>query len=351
MPINTIEDLREHVALAVEVELSTIPPYLYALYSIEDQQSEAALLIRSIVAEEMLHVSLTSNLLLALGGEPRFADPAVIPIYPGLLPHHTPDLMVNLAPCSDDVVRNTLMVIERPETHGAPPEPDAYETLGQFYSALELAIEELGQSVDIFANPQRERQLADPSFYAPVAYDAEDSGGLMLIEDAASADAAIEIIVHQGEGLSDDRWADESHQELTHYYKLEQIADGTSPLGEVRAALTNPKTAELPEAVRPLSDLFNALYRYSILTLDELFQPSDEKGATVDRLYGLMTGALGMVARTLMEQPVGDGMVAGPTFEVYEFSEEPAAELRSMAARVAEQHRSLAGIGKLLAEA
>ena len=349
MPINTVEDLREHIALAAEVELSTIPPYLYALYSIDDQASEAALLIRSIVAEEMLHVSLATNLLLAVGGEPRFAEASVCPSYPGPLPHHIPELMVNLAPCSDDVIRNTLMVIEQPEVHGAPPEEDQFETLGQFYYALELAIERLSQSEDIFVNPQRERQLADRSYYAPVEYDAEDSGGLMLIEDVASADAAIEIIVHQGEGLSDERWADDSHQELTHYYKLEQIADGTSPLGAVRPLLTNPKTAELPEEVRPVSDLFNALYRYTILTLDELFAPSEDKGELVDRLYTLMSSALAPTARYLTELPVGGGQMAGPTFEVYEFSEDPATELRSIAARAAEQHPSLAGIAKLLA--
>ena len=34
MPIDTVEDLRGHVALARRVEMSTIPPYLYAAYSI-----------------------------------------------------------------------------------------------------------------------------------------------------------------------------------------------------------------------------------------------------------------------------------------------------------------------------
>jgi rubrerythrin len=205
MPIRNVQELRDHIALAVEVELTTIPQYLYALYSIEDQQSESALLIRSIVAEEMLHVSLAANLLVAVGGEPCFAEASIVPIYPGPLPHHIPPLMLNLAPCSDALVRETFMAIERPEPRDALPEEDQFETLGQFYQALELAIDRLGESEDLFTNPQRDRQMADPAFYEPVAFDAEDSGGLMLIEDAASADAAIEIIVHQGEGMSDGR--------------------------------------------------------------------------------------------------------------------------------------------------
>ena len=42
MPIDTAEELQEHLHLALEIELATIPPYLYAMYSIEDQKSEAA---------------------------------------------------------------------------------------------------------------------------------------------------------------------------------------------------------------------------------------------------------------------------------------------------------------------
>ena len=211
-----------------------------------------------------------------------------------------------------------------------------------------VRIRRLGKTTDVFANPQRERQLGDPSYYGAVEYDAEDSGGLVLIEDQASADEAIEIIVHQGEGLSDDRWADPSHQELTHYHKLLQIAEGTSPLGEVRPLLTNPKVAELPEEARPVADLFNALYRYTILTLDELFQVSDDKGALVDRLYALMENALTPVARYLTEMAAEDGKMAGPTFEVHHFSGDPVAELRSMAAEVAEQHPTLAPVGEAL---
>jgi hypothetical protein len=350
MPIDTVEDLREHLALAIEVEMTTIPPYLYALYSIEDQGSEAALLIRSIVVEEMLHVSLAANLLLAVGGEPRFAEPATVPRYPCNLPHHTPPLGLSLGPCSEELVRDTLMVLERPGDVDAPDEPDEFESLGQFYRAVEEAVDRLDEHGTLFDNPQRDRQLGDPSFYAPVAMDADDSGSLLLIDDAASADAAIEIIVHQGEGLGDDRWADEAHQELTHYFKLEQIASGKSPFGAVRPAATNPRSAEYPDAIRPVSDLFNALYRYTMLTLDEIFQPAQDKVALVDRLYALMTGALAPIGRYLMELPLPDGAVAGPTFEVFELSEDPLSQIRSMAIEVVRAHPTLEPVAALLAE-
>jgi rubrerythrin len=344
MPITTPKELRQHLALAMQVELTTVPPYLFAMYSIEDQASEAARLIKSVVAEEMLHAALVANLLVAVGGRPNFRDPSLIPTYPGPLPHHVPPLMLNLAPASPELIRDVFMVIEQPEAPGAPPEDDEYETLGQFYYALELALEDLSDRFDLFADVQADRQFADSRFYSPVEFDAEDSGGLMLVKDLDSACKAIEVVVHQGEGVSDERYADPSHQELTHFCKFEQIAAGVSSLGEVRPVMVNPKTADLPELLRPVSDLVNALYRFLYLTMDELYQPVADKGALVDRLYGVMSGLLGPAARFLMEQPVGDGLVAGPSFEVFTFAPgSPAVhQLKSMAERVLAEQPGLA---------
>jgi hypothetical protein len=342
MPITAVEELRDHIALAIQVELSTIPPYLFSMYSIEDQQSEAALLIRSIVAEEMLHAALCANLLLAVGGTPRFDTTEFIPTYPMLLPHHRPPLELALVPCSEAAIRDVFMRIEQPEVHGAPDEADVFETLGQFYHALEHGIQYLAEHEDLFASPQAECQLSDPSFYAPVAFDAEDSGGLMLVEDPESALAAIEIIVHQGEGLSTERWADPAHQELTHYYKLLQIADGISPLGPVLPVRPGPRTAGYPPALRPVSDLFNAVYRRVFFVLDELFSPSGDKPSTVTTLYRLMADTMSKLAHFLVHQDLGDGTHAAPTFEIYEFGDDPEAELRALADTVNTTYPDLA---------
>jgi len=344
MPITNPDELRQHLSLAIRVELTTVPPYLYAMYSIEDQTSEAARLIRSVVVEEMLHAALMANLLVAVGGRPDFRDSDVMPTYPGPLPHHTPPLMVNLAPASPEVIRDVFLVIEQPEAPGAPPEGDQFETLGQFYYALELALEDLSDRFDLFADIGADRQFADPGFYRPVEFDAEDSGGLMLVKDLESACEAIEVVVHQGEGVRDERYADPSHQELTHYYKFEQIANGVSSLGEVRPALVNPKRVDLPTSLQPVSDLVNALYRLVYLTMDELYQPIADKGSLVGRLYTAMSGLLSPAARYLMEQPVGGGLVAGPSFEFYSFdSGSPAVDqVKTLAELVLAAHPGLA---------
>jgi hypothetical protein len=356
MPIETPEDLRDHIELAIQVELSTIPPYMFAMYSIEDQNSEAALLIRSIVVEEMLHAVLATNLLLAVGGAPDFASTAYMPRYPMELPHHRPPLTIDLAPCSLELVRELFMRIEQPETHGAPAEPDEFETLGQFYHALEIGVAELSDRFDLFSNPQGGAQLSNHTFYQPVALDAEDSGGLVLITDLDSAIEAIEIIVHQGEGMSDEKWADPDHRELTHYHKLVQISDGTSPLGAVRNVRSNPRTQDYPEAIQTVSHLFNSIYRGLYLAMNRMFTDEANQGKAVGVLYLLMADVLSNLGHFLVQQPLGNGEYAAPTFEIFEFgTDSRLAEVTALSKKAAEVfpelasvHEALRGLGFIL---
>jgi hypothetical protein len=55
----TLSGLQSALQNAIELEHSTIPPYLYALYSIrQDTNVEIAMLIKSIVVEEMLRIAI-----------------------------------------------------------------------------------------------------------------------------------------------------------------------------------------------------------------------------------------------------------------------------------------------------
>ncbi len=349
MPIETVQDLHQHLELAIQIELATVPPYLYAMYSIADQESEAALLLRSIVVEEMLHAVLSTNLLLATGGTPNFSTTKYMTQFPAQLPHHIPPLTINLEPCSHDLIKEVFMRIEQPEARNAPAQPDRFETLGQFYHALEIGIETVAAKVELFANPQSEAQLSDPRFYRPVALDAEDSGGLVLIDDLKSAIEAIEIIVHQGEGLSDERWADPSHQELTHYYKLLQISEGTSQLGDVRPLRTNPRTGEYPESIQPVSDLFNAVYRGLYLVMNRMFDTEGDQSKAVGVLYLLMADVLAQLGTFLVNQRIGNNEFASPTFEIHEFeTDRPLDEVIELAAAAAEQHPELSTVHEAL---
>lgn len=356
MPIQTTEDLRQHIEMAIRIELSTVPPYLYAMYSLEDPNSDAALMVRSIVVEEMLHAALATNLLLAVGGTPDFRSTRYLPTYPGDLPHHKPPLRLSLEPISARLIKDVLMRIEQPQTHDAPAEPDQYETLGQFYHALELGIKDLSGKVDLFANPQFSSQLSDPDFYQAVVFDADDSGGLVGITDVESAVEAMEIIIHQGEGVSDDRWADPEHRELTHYHKLLQIVDGDALLGTVRNLPVDPRSADYPVDLRVASDLFNAIYRGLYLVMDRMFSSDGNQKRAVGVLYLLMADVLSQIASFLVTRPLGQGFNAAPTFEIYEFSSDSpiqeVKELSEVAARAFPElnpvHEAIRGLSLIL---
>ena len=349
MAVTTLQELREHLELAIKVELSTVPPYLYAMYSIGDQQSDAALLIRSVVAEEMLHAALAANLLLAVGGEPDFAGPDVIPTYPSDLPHHEPRLTLNLTPCTPQQVRDLFLVIEQPESHHVIPDDDVYESLGQFYHAIERGIASIATETDLFAHPQRERQMAQHDYYAPVTFDAEESGGLAVVDNVETANEAIHVIIHQGEGVSDEKWADPNHKELTHYYKFLQIAEGIAPAGALAAMPDNPRSADYPAPIREVADLFNAAYRYIYLLMHQIFQPAADRASLVSTLYKLMSDVMSPVGHHLVNMPFNGG-VAAPTFEVYDFEDiEPTRRLADLAADVASNHPELAAVADAVA--
>ena len=108
---------------AIELEHSTIPPYLYALYSLIPGKNDAvAEIIQSIVVEEMLHLTLAANILNALGGSPVLDTPDFIPDYPGPLPGSVEGgLVVPLAPCSLYLVSGVFMKIEQPERPWSSP--------------------------------------------------------------------------------------------------------------------------------------------------------------------------------------------------------------------------------------
>jgi Ferritin-like len=345
MPIDTVDDLREHLQLAIKVELATVPPYLYAMYSIKDPARTSAKYIRSVATEEMLHATLMANLLLAVGGEPRFYDPNVIPSYPGPWPNKIPELVLQLEACSPEVVRRTFMGIEAPGAPDAPLQPDQYESQGQFYHAVEQAILRLAGEADLFTSPQPDRQLHDPNGYIAVKYDDSASGGLIVVDDLKTALEATEVAIHQGEGVQEERFADPGHRELTHYAKFVELVDGTVDIGAVLPAVRNPTLAAMPAEARPVGELANAIYNYLFVVMDRLMAPdSDDRHDLVGILYGVMVALLGPLARHLMTMPAGDGKVWGPPFEYYEFADLHTAEdeLRAMGAAVTRQCPELA---------
>lgn len=344
MPIENVDDLRDHLQTAIIVEILVFPPYLYAMYSLADQASDAAKLIKSIAAEEMLHATLLANILLGIGGEPRFYDPEVIPSYPTPLLHHKPELILTLEPYSRALVERAFLAIERPGKPGAPAQVDEFESLGQFYSGLHEATVAVAANEDIFANPQVERQLHDPHGYLVPRFDSASSGGLVVVDSMAGADAVFDIVLHQGEGLSSDRYADPDHAELTHYAKFQLLDHEETGRSGVLPVVFNPTLETLPSDVQPVAEFTNAVYSYLYVIMDRIFAPhTEDRHHQLGLLYGAMIALLGPLSRYLMTMPVDDTHVAGPPYQYYRFAD-PAnaeAELRKLATPLFGDHPKL----------
>jgi hypothetical protein len=204
---------------AIELEHSTIPPYLYALYSLIPGRNDAvAEIIQSIVTEEMLHLTLAANVLNALGGSPVLDTPDFIPDYPGPLPGSVEGgLVVPLAPCSLYLVSGVFMKIEQPERRLEFPVERSLAfvqqplTIGQFYRRIRDQIVVLGDRAFV---PGPRNQIG-----------ADQMDGAIVVTNVATASAAIDIIIDQGEGTTTSP-LEVVGPGYAHYYQFAEIANG-----------------------------------------------------------------------------------------------------------------------------
>jgi hypothetical protein len=243
--------------------------------------------VRNIAVEEMLHLTIAGNLLLALGGKPRLADPDFVPTYPTVLPMNIGDLTVGLAPYSRELVHDVFMRIEEPE-HPiefparalAAPDAAAFATIGEFYEALINKLVALGDGAFI-GDPAR--QVVDPSWFPP--------DQLFRIVDVASARAAVTLVVEEGEGTKQGPLDREG--ELAHYYRFTELwhghrlvpdtstPDGYSytgtPIGfdpsGVWAMPANPRLTQYPLKSRSrfIASQFSLTYTRLLHALHEMF--------------------------------------------------------------------------------
>lgn len=200
----------------IGVEFGTLPPYLYALYSIRPgANQEARRRIKSVALQEMTHMCLACNILNALGGNPKVTPQT----YPGPLPGDIgPDgtpLTLHLYPFSQAAMQQA-MNIEQPEDPLQFPverllaEQPATRavTIGQFYGMLDAFLATLppgewqaGRS-----------QIVDDQFFG---------GRLFAVNGYEEAHRAITEIVSEGEGAKNDPL--DFQDDVAHYYRFGEL--------------------------------------------------------------------------------------------------------------------------------
>lgn len=287
-------DLHELVQSAIQLEHSTVPPYLTAMISLKPlTNARIRGTIHSIVVEEMLHMAIGCNLLNALGGRPQLDNPDFLPSYPGPLPMHVGGgLIVGLNPYSKDIVRDVFMEIEEPESL-APPTP-GFDTIGEFYRAVKEKIAEWGPSA-FTGDPARQVEL--PEWFG---------GELIAIRDVATASSSIDLIVAQGEGATGVEG---------HYYEFKDLLDIDLEPDSVWPLQPNTKTADLAPGTeqRRLAAELNNTYTRLLRGLEKTF---DGNPTSFPDTIGLMYDVklIGERLATL-PFPGNESLRVGPPFE------------------------------------
>jgi hypothetical protein len=343
--IETLKDLREHLTAAVQLELAVLPPYLCALYTLHPgSNQEVSQIIRSVLIEEMLHMTLSANVLNAVDGRLRIDDADFVPRYPAYLPDGEKTFKVHLLPFSEAAVETFLKIEEPRHPHVEPAslaarydatplrvaELGPYRTVGEFYQAivdgLESLVKQLGERQVFRGDPAR--QVTSEHYYG-------GGGGVMPVCDLASAKAALEQVIDQGEGDTDSMYDGDGN--LAHFFRFMEIRYGRryapdqrhdqdgvrfeKPTGEpfpvdygaVYPMLQDPRPEDYPPG--ELYDAVQAFDRIWSHLLRQLQGAFDGRPAlllpAVGTMFELKYKALELIKNPLPGHP---GVHAGPTF-------------------------------------
>jgi hypothetical protein len=318
-------DLWDYLQNAIKLEHSTIPPYLTAMFSLKPETNrEIDRLIHSIVVQEMLHMTISANILIAIGGHPQINRKDFIPDYPGPLPMNIGDLRVGIEAFSIPLVKNVFMAIEQPEEEvpvkTLAAEEEEFATIGEFYDAIAEQIQKLGQH--IFVHTQAPPQVVSTKWFP--------SELLFPIIGPEVAVNAIEIIKLQGEGTSTDPF--QSPGNLAHFYKFGEIAAGKklikTPDGyayggdpipfdssDVWPLRPNCKIADFPVGSQARTRITQFAYNYANL-LNSLHHVFNGDAGQLDTAIGLMYD-LRVLSAALMQtaDPAHPSLNVGPSFE------------------------------------
>lgn len=346
------ETLIHFLTEAAEIEHNLVCSYLYAAFSLKSAASgdlarhqQAAVdrwrkAIVGVAVEEMGHLALVNNLLLAVGGAPHFDRPN-LPVPAG---YHPAGFVIRLAPLTKATLDH-FIYLERPAD--APVEdgkgqyrqrtplkrvatpgdlvastPD-YDTIGDFYA-------EIRATLIAFAEAAGACAFIDSSAKAQLGPDTVDLPGLLVIRSLGDALAALDTIVEQGEGSSSptedchfSRFL-EMRREWSH---LEAADAGFVPIHPAAHDPVMRRPAEglervwitAPRAAR-LVDLGNALYGVTLTLLEQAYAPATADGRRRELVTTAMAlmHTLGQVGTALVQLPAGEdgGVHAGLTFAV-----------------------------------
>src|SRR6516162_11372846 len=271
--------------------------------------------LTGIAIEEMLHLALVFNVMTAIGAAPTLSRPN-FPRSSGDLPG---GVQFRLLPFGTDSLTHFLYLerpegMERMDAEGfvptipprEPVEPGEaisrgqdFVTVGHLYRGIEQGLAALSGKFGergLFVGPGR-AQATPELFRWPQ---------LVAVHDLASAMAAINEIIEQGEGARGD-WQPAHYGRFLgiweEYTKLKQTDPGFEPAFPVIPAftrqpydITEPQPLLTEPATRTVAELFNLGYEMLLWLLTRFFTHT---GETDEQLEALTGGAFALMAGVL----------------------------------------------------
>jgi hypothetical protein len=345
---------------AAELEHLIICQYLFAAASLKKDASEGlaeevvptvrgwAKTLYRIAEQEMLHLALVQNLLTAIGAGPHFSRPN-FPVPPRAFPAR---IQIALLPFGEDALRH-FAFLERPEggavdveiadaelflaMQQAWPLPEDeddmigpivadFSTISHLYRSIEDGLEALAARLGeerLFIGPVS-AQATGEHFRFPE---------LVPVTNLASARAAIETIVEQGEGARGEWKASHFGRLMTmldEFLALRATDPAFSPARPVVPAYVRAPESGAPVAlissdfsVRTL-DLLSASYEVALQVLARYFNHTSESDEELSTLAAVafflmedVISPLGELAATLPLGPEHPGATCGPAFELF----------------------------------
>jgi hypothetical protein len=207
------------------------------------------------------------------------------------------------------------------------PRVQGFFTVGHLYRGIEQGLSDLasrlGEPVLFVGEPRA--QATPERFRWPQ---------LIAVTDLASARAALDEIIEQGEGARGD-WRPAHYGRFfsiwNEYQKLRKQDPSFEPARPVIPAFTQqpydiaePQPRPTEPLTREVAELFNLGYEVLLQLLTRFFTHTDETDEQLDALvqvaFGLMAGVLKPLGTALTRLPIGPGSpdhTAGPAFEMY----------------------------------
>ena len=305
-----LKTLQQHLQTAIELEHSTIAPYLCAFWSIHGSlvhAEHARKFFLSVIQEEMLHMAMACNILNAVGGSPVINNGSLLPCFPCALPGHSKTsnaFIVHLNKCCPESIAEFIKIELPEEMAGAKNLSDGWCSIGEFYDEIEALINHDLLTDNDFRNG---RQLA--ANFNPA------KGTLFTVSNRQDALNALEEIIDQGEGHSGKLYSKD--HELTHYWKFLAIQDLMvnniwKYEEDVLDMAKDPNEIYFSPEAKEINKSFNIEY---CKLLDSMQTAFTSTTPSLDEAIGLMF-KLKKPAHQLMNIPlISKKGNAGPTFK------------------------------------